>query len=253
MTMTQAMPMFRASALMMLRSRGVIYAMVSGPVMIAAFGLMGDLGFGFGTHTVDFFDFVLPGMAFFLATIGLQDTMVAIAAGYKARGVLTRLAVTPVSPALVVAAQILAYVVLGVVAAAVAMAVGTLVGGNLAITPNLLWLPPLIALGVLTALSISFTIAGLTPNPPTANIVAGTLVLPLFTLSGAVLPIEALPGPLAQLVPYAIPFASLIEAIRGIALTGASVTTYGQQLLIATGWLAIAFALAIRAYRFDEE
>jgi ABC-2 type transport system permease protein len=253
MTITQAIPLLRASTLMMLRSRGVIYAMVSGPVMVAAFGLMRDLSLGFGTYSVDFFDFVLPGLAFFLATISLQDTMVAIAASYKARGVLTRLAVTLVPPALVVAAQILAYVVLGVVAAVVAMAVGKLVGGNLAITGNLLWLPPLIALGVLTALSISFTIAGLTPNPPTANIAAGTLALPLFTLSGAVPPIEALPGPLPDIVPYAIPFASLIEAIRGIALAGTPVTAYGQQLLIAIGWLAITFTLAVKTYSFDSD
>jgi ABC-2 type transport system permease protein len=106
---------------------------------------------------------------------------------------------------------------------------------------------------VLTALSISFIVAGLTPNPPTANIVAGTLALPLFSLTGAVLPIEALPGPMPDIVPYAIPFTSLIEAIRGIALTGASITAYGQQVLIAAGWLAIAFTLAVKAYRFARE
>ena len=251
--MTQTLPMFRASLKMMLRSRGVIYAMVSTPVMVVAFGLMGDLGYGFGTESVDFFDFVLPGIATFIATYTLQDIVVAVAASYKARGVLKRLAATPVSPPLLIAAQILTYVVLGVAATALALALGALVGGSLAITANLLWLIPLIAMGVLTALAIAFAIAGLTPNPQTANIVSGTLAWPLFTLTGAVLPVEAMPGVLPDIVPYAVPYASLIEAIRGIALAGASITAYDQQVLVGALWLAFTFALAAKAYRFDRE
>ena len=110
-----------------------------------------------------------------------------------------------------------------------------------------------VAMGVLTALAIAFSIAGLTPNPQTANIVSGTLAWPLFTLTGAVLPVEAMPGVLPDIVPYAVPYASLIEAIRGIALTGASVTAYGGQVLVGALWLAFTFALAAKAYRFDRE
>ena len=251
--LSQTLPMLRASFRMMLRSRGVIYAMVSTPVMIVAFGLMGDLGFGFGTQSVDFFDFVLPGMAAFLAIYTLQDTVVAVAASYKARGVLRRLAVTPVSPAVIIGSQILSYVVLGLVASALAFVVGGLVGASLAVGPNLMWLIPIIAIAVLTALSISFTIAGLTPNPQTANIVGASLVLPLFALTGVILPVEAMPPPLPDIVPYALPYTALIEAIRGIALTGASVTAYGELVLVGLAWLVALFVVATRAYRFTEE
>jgi ABC-type multidrug transport system permease subunit len=251
--LAQTIPLFRASAKMMLRSRGVIFAVAAGSVQILAFGLMKDLDFGLGASRIGFFDFALPGIAIFLVLYQLQDIMVAVAANYKARGTLKRLAVTPVWPPLVIGVQILTYVGLAVVAAALVLTVGTAIGGDLAITLNLLWLAPLIAMAVLTALATSFAVAGLTPNPQTAANVGVTISFLLFALTGAILPVDALPGPLPDLVPFAVPHTALIEAIRGIALTGASITDYGRQILIGTGWLALAVVVAALAYRFTEE
>jgi ABC-type multidrug transport system permease subunit len=103
-------------------------------------------------------------------------------------------------------------------------------GARLVIGPNLVWVIPLQTIGTLTALTIAFTIAGLTPNPATANIVGSAVVLPIFALSGAILPVAAMPAPLPDIVAYALPYTSLIEAIRGIAVTGASITSYGRRL-----------------------
>jgi hypothetical protein len=41
------------------------------------------------------------------------------------------------------------------------------------------------------------------------------------------------PGALPDIVPYAVPFTSLIEVIRGIALTGDGITAYGQQVVVS--------------------
>jgi ABC-2 type transport system permease protein len=251
--LAQTIPLFRASGKMMLRSRGVIFAVVAGSIQILAFGLMKDLDFGLGHGRIGFFDFALPGMAVFLVLYQLQDIMVAVAANYKARGTLKRLAVTPVWPPLVIGVQIVTYVGLAVVAAALVLAVGKVIGGDLAITLNLLWLAPLIAMAVLTALATSFAVAGLTPNPQTAANVGQTITFLLFALTGAILPVQSLPGALPDIVPYAVPHTALIEAIRGIALTGASITDYGRQVLIGTGWLALAFVVAALAYRFTED
>lgn len=248
-----ALPLFRASGKMMLRSRGVVFALAAGSLQIAVFGLMGNLGFAFGTQSIGFFDFALPGIAVFLVIYQLQDITVAVASNYRARGILTRLAVTPVSPPLVVTVQILTYVVLGVVAAALVLTVGKLIGGDLAMTANLLWLAPLIAMAVITALAMAFAVAGLTPNPQTASNVGQTISFLLFAFTGAILPVEALPGPLPDIVPYAVPHTALIEAIRGIALAGKSITAYGEQVLVGTAWLALALTVAVRAYRFTDE
>lgn len=250
---TQIIPLFRASWKMMLRSRGVIFAVLAAAVQVVVLGLMGDLGFGFGDQSLDFIDYVLPGYAVFLVVYQLQDIMVAVAASYKARGILRRLAVTPVSPYLVVAAQMLSFVGLGVLAASVMLALGKLIGAGLAITANLLWLIPLVALVALTALAIAFAVAGLTPNPQTAANVGATISFLLFGFTGVMLPIEVLPGALPDIVPYVVPYTSLMEAIRGIALTGQDITAYGEQVLVGLVWLVGAFTLAAFAYRFTEE
>ena len=250
---TPALPLFRASWKMMLRSRGVIFAVVAASFQIVFFGLMENLDFGFAGESIRFFDFVLPGFGVFLIVYQIQDIMVAVAASYKVRGILKRLTTTPLSPSTFIGVQTLTYVGLGVVASALVLAIGKLVGGKLAISANLLWLIPLIALVVLTSIAIAFAIAGLTPNPQTASNVGGTLSFLLFALTGAMLPVEALPGVLPDIVPYAVPHTSLIEAIRGIALTGDSITAYGEQVLVGLVWLVVAFTVAAISYRFTEE
>ncbi len=251
--MNATLPLLRASFAMMLRSRGVVFAEIAIPVQVVAFGLAGGLVLGVGSDRLNFLDFVVPGLAILLPISSLQDTTVAVAASHKARGVLRRLAATPVSPARFVAAQIVSYLVLGLVVSALALAIGAVMGAKVVFGPQLVWLIPIVAIGVLTALSIAFAIAGLTPNPATANIVGGAVVLPLFVLSGAFLPVAALPAPLPSIVPYVIPYAALIEAFRGVAVTGSGITAYGWQLGVGLVWLLAAFALAARVYRFTDE
>jgi ABC-2 type transport system permease protein len=250
---TPTLPLFRASWKMMLRSRGVIFAIITASLYIAFFGLIEDLDFGVGTETIRFFDFVLPGFAVFLMVYQIQDITVAVAASYRARGILKRLATTPLSPFKLIAVQALSYVGLGVVASTLVLAIGTLVGGKIALTANLIWLIPLIALVAITSIAMGFAIAGLTPNPQTATNVGSTISFLMFGFSGVMFPIEALPGPLPDVVLYAVPHTALIEAIRGIALAGGSITAYGQQVLIGAGWLALALTIASLAYRFTEE
>ncbi|MBI4261397.1 MAG: ABC transporter permease [Actinobacteria bacterium] len=247
------LPLFRASWKMMLRSRGVIFAIVTASLYIAFFGLIEDLDFGVETETIRFFDFVLPGFAVFLMVYQIQDITVAVAASYKARGILKRLATTPLSPFRLIAVQALSYVGLGVVASTLVLAIGRLVGGKIALTANLLWLIPLIAVVAVTSIIMAFGIAGLTPNPQTATNVGSTVSFLMFGFSGVIFPIAALPGPLPDIVPYVVPHTALIEAIRGIALTGAPITDYGSQILIGAAWLAMVSVVAALAYRFTDE
>ncbi len=250
---TPTLPLFQASLKMMLRSRGVIFAIVTASLYIAFFGLIEDLDFGIGAQTIRFFDFVLPGFAVFLMVYQIQDITVAVAASFKARGILKRLATTPLSPFRFIAVQALTYVGLGVVASALVLTIGRLVGGPIALPANLLWLIPLVAMVAVTSIAMAFAIAGLTPNPQTATNVGSTVSFLMMGFSGVMFPTEALPGSLPDIVPFAVPHTALIEAIRGIALTGAGITDYGRQILVGSTWLAMAFTVAALSYRFTEE
>lgn len=248
-----SLPLLFASAKMTLRSRGVIFAVLASSLQIAVLGLLPNLDFGIDNQQISFFDFALPGIAVFLVVYQIQDITVAVAASYRARGILKRLAVTPVSPVLLILAQAISYVVLGVAAAGMVLAIGRLIGGNLAMTWNLLWLAPLIAIIILTSLAIAFTVAGLTSNPQTASNAGQTITFFMFAFTGAMLPIEALPDPLPEIVLYTVPHTALIQAIRGIALTGTNISAYTRQILIGAVWLVAALISAAFAYRFTED
>jgi hypothetical protein len=49
-----------------------------------------------------------------------------------------------------------------------------------------------------------------------------------------------------------VPFTAAVETFRG-AVDGQQIADYARELLIAFGWLMLAFALASRAYRFTDE
>lgn len=250
---TATLPLFRASWKMMLRSRGVIAAIITSTLYVAFFGLIEDLEFGIGAESIGFFDFVLPGFAVFLMVYQIQDITVAMGASFKARGILKRLATTPLSPARFIGVQTLTYVGLGVIASGLVLAVGRLVGGYVAMTTNLLWLVPLVAMVALTSIALAYVIAGLTPNPQTATNVGSTFSFLMFGFAGVMFPVAALPGVLPDIVPYVVPHAAVIEAIRGIVLNGDAITEYGRQVLIGIVWLAVALTIAPLAYRFTDD
>lgn len=250
---TPTMPLLRASYKMMIRSRGVIFAIMTSALYIAFFGLIEDLGFGLGDMTIDFFDFVLPGFAIFLMVYQIQDITVAVASSFKARGILKRLAITPLSPIKFIAVQAATYVGLGVVASILVLAIGSLVGGNLTITIHILWLIPLIALVAVTSIALGYAIAGFSPNPQTAQNMGATVTFLMFGFAGVMFPIAALPGALPDIVVYAVPHTAVIEAIRGIALFGDPINGYGTQLLTGLGWLAGALLIASVFYRFTDD
>lgn len=244
--------LFRASLKMMLRARGTLYLLAATPLTVALYALMRNLGWSLGSSRFSFVDFVVPGMATFASAHILQDTMVAVAATYRARGVLRRVALTPISPGRLIAIQIAAYVVFGVLVSVGLLLVGAAVGVGVHFQPGLLWVVPLFGIVVATGLAFAFAIAGAVRSPEAANALSMMLGLPLSFLIGVSYPRQALPGALPAITGY-LPFSSIVEAVRGVALGQTPITGYGWQVVVGLAWLLVGFVLAVRLYRFTEE
>ncbi len=247
-------PLFVASLKMLYRSRDTVLFWVLSPLLLfVIYALVQELDFGLpaGEASIDFFSFVAIGNAAFVGAHFAQDGIVGAASGYRAGGVLKRIAVTPISPRAFIAAQILARLALALTATAVIFGLAIAFGAEIAYTANLAWTLPLVAIAVLIAVLLGFAIAGWMATPEAANqlnIAFGTLV---FLLAGIMYPLAGLPEIVQDAVIYVVPFAAMVEAFRGV-VDGQPIGDYVRQILISLGWLALAFGLAVRGYPLVE-
>lgn len=242
-----------ASSRMLFRSPSTLRVAFITPILFAALIALYDrLSFETGSASVDFFDYIAVGVAAWYVTYTAQHGMTGAAAGYRAEGVLKRLAVTPISSLNFISAQVLARVGLAIAQVIAVLGVAKLLGASIQIGANLAWALVPVTTVVLMGLSIGFIWAGITRTPEGANTLDVMMAIPLLFLAGALWPREAYPDALEQVVEYAIPFTSVFDTLRGIALDGASITAYGSELLVAAAWLVALIALATRVYQLKE-
>ena len=191
-------------------------------------------------------DETLPGILT-LAIVASGLVNLGIATAYeRGYGVLKRLGGSPLGRSGVVAAK------LGVVVAIALAQVGGLVGVALALG----WRPgpdaSLPALAIATVIGaaafagLGLAIAG-TFRPEAALVVANVAFLLVLGLGGALMPIGALPAPLAAAVSV-LPVGALSEAFASALGSGAQLAT---PLGLTGAWAIGALLLAVRTFRWD--
>jgi ABC-2 type transport system permease protein len=243
-----------ASARMLFRAPATLRVAFVTPVVFAAvIALYTHIRFETGGASFDFLDYVTVGVAAWYITYAAQHGMTGAAAGYHAQGVLKRLAVTPISSFAFISAQVLARVALGVAQVAAMLGAGKLLGAHIALRADLVWVLLPVTMIVLIGLSIGFVWAGITRTPEGANTLDVMAAIPILFLAGALWPREAYPHALQSIVEYAIPFVGPFDTLRGIALSGASIASYGPELLRGAVWLVALALLATRVYRLEED
>jgi ABC-2 type transport system permease protein len=201
-----------------------------------------------GAASVDYFDYVLPGML----ALGLMNfTMVGIAgsvARYGETKVLRRLTVAPISPVAFVAGQVLARVVIALGQVVLLLVLGIALGGTVAGNP--LWLLLLATLGNLIFLALGVAIAGRVSSVDAANNLAGVATMPLMFLSGMFFPLASLP-PVARLIGELLPITPLVTAMRAVSLHGAGLTEITSELLWLGLWVPLSLLVARLAFQTD--
>ncbi len=189
-------------------------------------------------------DFLAPGVLA-LAVLSTSLVNLAIATGFEREyGVLKRLGATPLGRPRLLVAKTLAILVVEVVQVALLWALALGLGWDPA--PRLGALGALV-LGTVACAGLGLCLAGSLKALVTLAAANG-LYLVLLLLSGMVIPLAELPGPV-RAIARALPSGALAEAVRGTLTAGGTVP--GRAWVVLAGWAIAAPLLAVRLFRWE--
>ncbi|GII97202.1 ABC transporter permease [Sinosporangium siamense] len=199
-----------------------------------------------GGGGLTYFDFYVPVLILFnlaiLATAALPITL----AGYRESGVLRRLRTTPIGPARVLTAQLVASFAIALVAMILFLAVAGLgFGVDLPRNPfgfAVAWL-----LAAAALLSIGLLITALAPGRGPASAIGTVLFFPLMFFAGLWVPIPQMP-PVLQTISYYTPLGAGMRAFQD-AYQGNFPSIL--PLVILTAYAAGCSLIAVRWFRWE--
>jgi ABC-2 type transport system permease protein len=199
-----------------------------------------DLG---GGRVIDLY--VGISVALVLAMVALQMTP-AVLATYRERGILRRLATTPVGPGRMLAAQLVMSMLIAVVSAALVLAVGRIVFdvplpaqfGSFVIG---------FLLSAAAVFAVGLFIAALAPSGKAANSIGTLLFFPSMFFAGLWTPREVMP----KLIQRIGDFTPLGAGERALHDAAGGHWTNPLSLTVLVAYLLIFGALAARLFRWE--
>ncbi|MGH9094603.1 MAG: ABC transporter permease [Acidimicrobiales bacterium] len=190
-------------------------------------------------------DFLAPGI---LALAVMSTAMVglAIATGFERQyGVLKRLGTTPLGRPRLLAAKTIAVATVEAIQVVVIVAVALLLGWRVHGDPALAI--PAVLLATAAFAGIGLLMAGRLRGEVTLAAANG-LYLVLLLLSGMIIPLSKLPGPL-RAIARLLPSGALSDALHGAVAAGGSVPARAWVVLIV--WAVLAPAAAALTFRWE--
>ena len=201
------------------------------------------------SRNLNYVDFLLPGI---LSMSIMQMGIFGVAFGFvslKKRGILRRLSVTPIRPADFIIAQVVTRVAVLMLQIMLMVAVGILLL-HFHFAGNLFSMFLIGVLGAIVFLGLGFAIAGISKSEDQVAPLANIITLPLLFLSGVFFSRSSLPGFLHRITDF-FPLTHLADAMRAVAIDGASLIDVGPQLLGLVGWGILTCFLAVKMFRWE--
>ncbi|WP_195575574.1 ABC transporter permease [Paenibacillus sp. 1001270B_150601_E10] len=171
-----------------------------------------------------------------------------VVSDYRSRRILKRFKVTPTSPALILAVQVVIYAIYSIaslilVYMTAAIFFGYQFRGS--------WLPFLGAylLVMLSMFSIGLLVGGLAPNMKTASALASLLYFPMLIFSGATLPYEVMPAAL-QRVADILPLTQGIKMLKSASL-GMPMDSVIIPVVVMIALTVICMSMSLRFFKWD--
>jgi len=191
------------------------------------------------------FIFILPGIiALALLQLGLMGTATPLMVA-RDSGTLAHLAQTPVSPFVMLAAQLLLRLVLGMIQISLILAVA--VGAFHVKLAHPFLALPVVILGAAMMIAIGYAVAGIAPSREAGHGLVMLLNFTMIFLGG----IFFAPSGVMLTLSKIAPISYLADAIRELAIGAAGALPLAVNLLAMLVWTALAVGLAVKTFRFD--
>ena len=192
-------------------------------------------------------DTVLPSLALSLALLMLGAYMLPVAlTDYRVRGVLRRLATTPLSPAAVLVAHLAINLAVAAAAVVLTLALGAAVLG-MAMPENVPGLVLVLALGAASLFSVGLLIAAVARDATAAYVLGALFFFPSLFFAGIWLPKEQMPSTLSRIGDFT-PLGAFRESLEA-TWTGSALDPL--MLAAMAGIALVAGGTAARIFRWE--
>ena len=167
---------------------------------------------------------------------------------YRSRKILKRFKVTPTSPALILAVQVVIYALYSIASLVLVYMVGAVFFGY---QLHGSWLHFLGAylLVMLSMFSIGLLVGGIAPNMKIASAAASLLYFPMLIFSGATLPYEVMPVVL-QKIADVLPLTQGIKLLKAASL-GLPIDSVFIPVIVMIALAVICTSISIRFFKWE--
>jgi len=192
--------------------------------------------------------FLLPGLiGLNLLSMGLFSVgMVNVA--YREKGKFRRLAVTPLPKWVFLLGQILHRLTVVVLQSAVCILAGW-IGFGISNQGSYWALTLVLALGTGCFMALGFALSSFAETTETYGAISNLFFFPMMFLSGVYFTLDAAPKWMQQAVTI-LPLSPYIRALRAVFNDGSTLAGHGYGLAIVGCWGLLAFALAVKRFRW---
>lgn len=199
-----------------------------------------DLG---GLRTVDVY---VPVAVLLGLIVGGLQSMPQTLTGYRERGILRRMATTPVRPATLLSAQMVVYGGAALASALLALAVGRL-AFDVRLPRQPLGYGLALVLAVLVALALGSVVSALSRTTKIAGAIGSAVFFPSMFCAGVWLPVQSMPHLMARIV-GCTPFGAAAQALNRAA---AGHWPGWSHLGVLAVWILLLTGAAGRWFRWE--
>jgi ABC-2 type transport system permease protein len=185
--------------------------------------------------------------AMIIATTSLVGLTITMAA-YREKGVLRRLRTTPVSPLVVLVAQVIVLFIMTAFGMLMLVVAGRLVY-QMRFDGNAISVVVGFILCCLSFFAIGFVLAGLMPTARTAQVVGMVVLYPMLFLSGAGFPRELLPESILKISTF-LPLTYVVTLLRGLWI-GDPWNQHLTEVFVLVGMLVLGVIISVKTFRWE--